>query len=88
MFKPAVARYELTYETEANIRQAVFETMPELMRAIEVLYQLMRPDDRIRVRLGGWVEQLDGSETHALLTVFDGNERDVRKLINNQQGGN
>lgn len=88
MFKPAVARYELTYETEENIRQAVFETMPELMQAVNVIYQIMRPDDRIRVRLGGWVEQLDGSETHALLTVFDGNERDVRKLINQSQGGN
>lgn len=88
MFKQSTTPYELTYETEENIRQCVFETMPELMRAIEVLYQLMRPDDRIRVRLGGWVEQLDGSETHALLTVFDGNERDVRKLINQSQGGN
>ena len=88
MFKPAVARYELTYETEENIRQCVFETMPELMQAVNVIYQIMRPDDRIRVRLGGWVEQLDGTEKHTLVAVFDGNERDVRKLINNQQGGN
>lgn len=87
MFKMSQAPYELTYETESNIRQAVFQTMPELMQAVNVIYQIMRPDDRIRVRIGGWVEQLDGSETHALLIIFDGNERDVRKLIDSQ-GGN
>lgn len=87
MFKMSSVPYELTFETEENIRQAVFQTMPELMQAVSVIYQIMKPDDRIRVRIGGWVEQLDGTETHALLTVFDGNEREVRKLIN-QQGGN
>lgn len=74
--------YELTYTMfNGGERKALFESKEEVIQTLSAIYELMDSRDTVEVVVGLWVTCLTGTETRKLVTIFQGNESQLRKVV-------